>query len=84
MQVVSINQKHPKDIQEQEQKQAMLEILEFMKTAVEAGELKEFVACSLDGDGIAQIHVSAMDLPGAVGLFEIGKHLLISQDSFVD
>jgi len=84
MHVVSINQKHPKDVQEEEQKQSMLHVLEFMKNAVEAGELKEFVACSLDGDGIAQIHVSAKDLPGSIGLFEIGKHLLISQESFVE
>ena len=53
MQVVSINQKNPKDIQEQEQKQSMLYVLEYMKNAVEAGELKEFVACSLDSDGNA-------------------------------
>ena len=84
MQVVSINQKNPKDIQEQEQKQSMLYVLEYMKNAVEAGELKEFVACSLDSDGNAQIHVSAMDLPGSIGLFEIGKHLLISQESLVE
>jgi hypothetical protein len=25
-----------------------------------------------------------MDLPGSVGLFEIGKHLLIQQESFVE
>jgi hypothetical protein len=41
------------------------------------------VACSLDKDGEAQIHVSALDLPGSVGLFEIGKHLLISQTNDV-
>jgi hypothetical protein len=48
------------------------------------GDIKEFVASSMDSDGICQIHVAAMDLPGSVGLFEIGKHLLIQQESFVE
>ena len=84
MEIVSINPKRKDELQAEEQKQSMLHVLEHMKNAVEAGEIKEFVACSLDDDGIAQIHVSAMDLPGSIGLFEIGKHLLISQESFVE
>jgi hypothetical protein len=84
MQVVSINQNHPKDVQEEEQKQSMLFVLDYIRTEVEAGNIKEFVACSIGGDGIAQIHVSAMDLPGSIGLFEIGKHLLIQQESFTE
>jgi hypothetical protein len=84
MEIVSINPKRKDEVQAEEQKQSMLEVLAYMKNAVEAGEIKEFVACSLDDDGIAQIHVSAMDLPGSIGLFEIGKHLLISQESFED
>jgi hypothetical protein len=84
MEIVSINPKRKDEVQAEEQKQSMLEVLAHMKNAVDAGEIKEFVACSLDDDGIAQIHVSAMDLPGSIGLFEIGKHLLISQESFED
>jgi hypothetical protein len=84
MEIVSINPKRKDELQAEEQKQSMLDVLEYMRNAVEAGEIKEFVACSLDADGIAQIHVSAMDLPGSIGLFEIGKHLLISQESFVE
>jgi hypothetical protein len=77
MKVVSINGStvNHKD----EQKESMLEVLAEMRRQVESGEIKEFVACSLDNDGVAQIHVSAMDLPGSIGLYEIGKHLLISQ-----
>jgi len=75
MQVVSINTKT-----EDKQKESMLEVLNYMRKQIEEGYIKEFVACSLDEDGLAQIHVSAMDLPGSIGLFEIGKHLLISQE----
>jgi hypothetical protein len=61
-------------------RQDMVDVLDTMRLMVQAGEITEFVACSMDDDGIAQIHVCAMDLPGSVGLFEIGKHLLIAVD----
>jgi hypothetical protein len=77
MEVISINSKRKEQLIEEEQKKAMLDVLDFMRKEIEAGDIKEFVACSIDPDGIAQIHVAAMDLPGSVGLFEIGKHLLI-------
>ena len=80
MEVVSIN-KVKKNKQDEEQKKAMLEVIDHLKTSIESGEIKEFVAASISEDGEAQIHVAAMDLPGAVGLFEIGKHILITQDS---
>ena len=59
-------------------------ILDFIKKEVEDGSIKEFVAASIDNDGICQIHVAAMDLPGSVGLFEIGKHILISGETPID
>jgi hypothetical protein len=80
MEVVSINTKRKEQIVEEEQKKAMLQVLDFMRAEIEKGAIKEFVAASLDDDGIAQIHVCAMDLPGSIGLFEIGKYLLISQE----
>lgn len=81
MEVVSINTKRKEEILEEEQKKAMLNVLDFMRTAVEEGYMKEFVACSIDADGECQIHAAAQDLPGAIGLFEIGKHLLISNEA---
>lgn len=60
-----------------ERKAELLEVINEIKSRIESGEIKEFVACSMDQDGTANIHVSALDLPGGVGLFEIGKHLLI-------
>jgi len=80
MKVVSINTKGKEQLIEEEQKKAMLQVLDFMKAEIEKGEIKEFVATSIDGDGLAQIHVCAMDLPGSIGLFEIGKHILIAQE----
>lgn len=80
MEVVSINTKRKEQLVEEEQKKAMLQVLDFMRAEIEKGSIKEFVASSIDDDGICQIHVCAMDLPGSIGLFEIGKHLLISQE----
>ena len=76
MQVISINEK-----QEDKRKEDMLEVLDEIRAQIEAGEITEFVAARLDSEGLGQIHVSTLDVPGAVGLFEIGKHLLISQEA---
>jgi hypothetical protein len=59
-----------------ERREELLEILEFIKQEVEAGKIKEIVACSLDDHGLTQIHVSTLDLPGGIGLFEMGKQIL--------
>lgn len=77
MNVVSIDPKVKKD---EERKQSMLDVLAEIRRQVEAGEIKEFVACSMNDDGDAQIHASCLDLVGGVGLFEVGKHLLIESD----
>jgi hypothetical protein len=78
MKVISINGKDEFDAK---RRQDLLDVLDSMRLMVQSGEISEFVACSVDEDGIAQIHVCAMDLPGSVGLFEIGKHMLIAQES---
>jgi hypothetical protein len=67
--------------EEQKRKDEMLEILDYMKKQVDTGAIREFVSVSLDEDGLTQIHVSTLDVPGAIGLFEIGKHILISQEA---
>ncbi len=81
MEVISINSKRKEEIIQEEQKKAMLAVIDFMKSAIENGDIKEFVACSIDNDGDCQIHVAAMDLPGSIGLFKNGKHLLISTEA---
>lgn len=65
---------------ESKRRQDMLDVLDAMRLMVQSGEITEFVAASIDDDGLSQIHVCAMDLPGSIGLFEIGKHLLIAQE----
>ena len=80
MEVVSINTKRKEQLVEEEQKKAMLQVLDFMRAEIEKGSIKEFVASCIDDDGICKIHVCAMDLTGSIGLFENGKHLLISQE----
>lgn len=65
---------------EKDRRDALLEVVNEIKRQIEEGNIKEFVACSMDSEGVCQIHISAVDLPGAIGLFEIGKHMLISSD----
>jgi hypothetical protein len=62
---------------EKNRREALLEVVNEIKRQIEEGTVKELVACTLDSDGDCQIHASALDLPGAIGLFEIGKHMLI-------
>lgn len=80
MNVVSIDPKQKKD---EERKQSMLDVLAEIQRQVESGEIREFVACSMSEEGDAQIHASCLDLVGGVGLFEIGKHLLIESDKML-
>lgn len=75
--VVSIN---GRDEFEAKRKKDMLDVLDNMREQIENDQIKEFVAASIDDDGIPQIHVCALDLPGSVGLFEMGKHILIAQE----
>lgn len=73
--VITLNSK--KKAQEEDRKRQLLEVLDTIKEQIESGLIQEFVACSLDKEGIAQIHVSTLDYAGGIGLFEIGKHTLI-------
>ena len=77
MNVVTLDPKVKKD---EERKQSMLDVLAEIQRQIESGEIREFVACSMNDDGEAQIHASCLDLIGGVGLFEVGKHLLIESD----
>jgi hypothetical protein len=66
---------------EAKRRQDLLDVIDTMRSMVQSGEITEFVAASIDSDGLTQIHACALDLPGGVGLFEIGKHLLIAGES---
>ena len=74
MNVVSIS-----DISANKRKNDLLEILEDLKAKVENGEVVEFVAAGLTNDGETLIHACVQDFVGGVGLFELGKHILLMQ-----
>ena len=85
MKIVSINDAPKKseendviDFQEK-RKAELLDILNHMKEQIEAGEIQEFTATSLDKNGEAQIHCYVGDVAVGVGLFEIGKNILMNQ-----
>jgi hypothetical protein len=66
---------------QERQRQDMLDVLAHLRSEIESGRVREFVAASMSEEGDAQIHVCTLDLPGSIGLFEIGKHILISQQA---
>ena len=85
MKIVSINDAPKKsedtdviDFKEK-RKTELLDILNHMKEQIEAGEIQEFTATSLDKNGEAQIHCYVGDVAVGVGLFEIGKNILMNQ-----
>lgn len=63
-------------------KRDLLEVLDEMRRQVEEGTIVEFVATSIMDDGECQIHTLISDLPGGVGLYEIGKHMLIEREAY--
>ncbi len=70
-----------KQTEQEDRKKQLLDVVDTMRSQIENGEITEFVACSLDKDGLAQIHVYVLDYAGGVGLFEIGKNTLIQSKS---
>lgn len=84
MKVISINDviKNPEKENEERialRKQNLLDILDHVKKEIEEGNIIEFVATSLDKEGDAQIHCYVGDVAVGVGLFEIGKNILMTQ-----
>jgi hypothetical protein len=77
MNVISID---PVEIEKRRHRAELLEVLDEMRDQIEQGSIVEFVAVSTCEDGEQQIHTMVRDLPTAVGLFEIGKHMIIQQD----
>jgi len=75
MQVINVA-----DLNQNKKKTELLEILDELRGRVESGEIDEFVAASLDREGEVQIHACIKDLVGGVGMFEMGKNILMQQD----
>lgn len=74
MEVINIGDRNAK-----KRKEELLEVIDDLRQRVEAGEIEEFVAAGMNSQGEVQIHASILDTAGGVGLFEIGKHILITQ-----
>lgn len=74
MQVINIG-----DITTEKRKNDLLEVLDDLRRQIENGEIEEFVISSIGADGEVQIHTVIKDLIGGVGLFEVGKNILMEQ-----
>jgi DNA polymerase/3'-5' exonuclease PolX len=74
MEVIGIDQ-----MSKQKRKSELLEVLDAIKQQIEQGEIQEFAAASIDSEGEVQIHVCVKDSVGAIGLYELGKNIFISQ-----
>lgn len=76
MKVVSID---PKNTHDQQRKLEMLEVLEELRQQIQQGNIEEFVTVSQGDTHGYQIHASCLDAVGGIGLFEIGKIILIEK-----
>ena len=76
MEVISITHK-----QEQEHKERLLETIDAMRDAIENDSIKEFVATSISPDGDVNVYSCTLDVPGAIGLLEIGKTIIIANET---
>lgn len=72
----------PNERERERIKADLLEVLDEMREQIESGDIVEFVATSMLVDGESQIHSMVSDLPTAVGLYEIGKHMIIQQEAY--
>ena len=77
MEVINIGDRSKKKKQSD-----LLEVLDDIRKRVEEGHIEEFVVASMDRDGDVEIYVCVKDLVGGVGLYEIGKNILIQQQSY--
>jgi hypothetical protein len=67
------------EIDKSKYKADLLDTIDSYRQLVESGQVEEFVISSLDSSGEVVITVCCKDLVGSVGLFEMGKNILLSQ-----
>jgi len=75
MEVISIN-----DRSSSKRKADILEMLDAIRDDVEHDLIEEIVVTVMDSEGDCEIHVAIKDVAGGVGMFEIGKHILIATE----
>lgn len=76
MKVVSIDGNKNKDATQR--KEELLSVIDALREQVNNDEINEFVAVSSRVDGALQLHVACFDVITAIGMFEIGKSLMLS------
>ena len=70
-------------VQREDYKKDLLEIIDNFRQMIVDDVIIEFAISSLDVEGEVVITTCCKDLLGGVGLFEMGKHTLMMQSSFV-
>lgn len=78
MQVIDINDKTAK-----KRRADQLEVLDNLRSQIEKGDIEEFVIASVDKEGEVQLHTVVKDIPGGIGLFEIGKNIFFQQQQML-
>ena len=81
MDVININDRLEEKKKDNEQRKAMMEVIEEMRKQIENGDIKEFVATSLCKDGNSQIHIACWDVVSGIGMYELGKHMFMTSDT---
>lgn len=59
-------------------------ILEQMIEKVQAGEIHEFVIAATSNEGDIEVSMYCEDFLGAIGMLEIGKHILVTTEAAGD
>lgn len=67
--------------EQEEYNKDLLEIVDNFRKMVANGEIVEFAISSLDTEGEVVITTCCKDFVGGVGLFELGKHTLMMQQT---
>lgn len=65
---------------EEEHKKDLIEVVSEYKKMIESGEIKEFVISSINSDDEIVITACCKDAVTAIGLYEMGKQVLIAQE----
>lgn len=58
----------------------LLLLLDELKAGIESGDIDEFVACSVSKTGGIQTFIGSENSLSSIGLFELGKFLIITED----
>jgi hypothetical protein len=75
VEVININDRSSK-----KRKTEILEMLDAIRIEVENDIIEEIVVTVMTAEGDCEIHVAIKDVAGGVGMFEIGKHILIATE----